>query len=52
MWELPSVDSEYLITGKIPPLECHRVNYPKPIVDHQKQQALFKQLYQQQKQRE
>jgi deoxyribodipyrimidine photo-lyase len=52
VWELRSVDSEYLITGKIPPLECHRVNYPKPIVDHQKQQALFKQLYQQQKQRE
>ena len=52
VWELRSVDSEYLITGKIPPLECHRVNYHKPIVDHQKQQALFKQLYQQQKQRE
>ncbi|MTJ13221.1 deoxyribodipyrimidine photolyase [Anabaena sp. UHCC 0187] len=47
--ELRSIDTEYLVTGKIPPLECHRVNYPKPIVDHQKQQALFKQIYQQQK---
>ncbi|MBD2444436.1 deoxyribodipyrimidine photo-lyase [Dolichospermum sp. FACHB-1091] len=47
--ELRSIDTGYLVTGKIPPLECHRVNYPKPIVDHQKQQALFKQLYQQQK---
>jgi deoxyribodipyrimidine photo-lyase len=47
--ELRSVDTEYLVTGKIPPLECHRVNYSKPIVDHQKQQALFKHLYQQQK---
>ena len=49
VWELRSVDPEYLVTGKIPPLECHRANYPNPIVDHQKQQALFKQLYQQQK---
>ncbi|MTJ09400.1 FAD-binding domain-containing protein [Anabaena sp. UHCC 0204] len=47
--ELRSVDTEYLVTGKIPPLECHGVGYPTPIVDHQKQQALFKQLYQQQK---
>jgi deoxyribodipyrimidine photo-lyase len=47
--ELRSIDTQYLVSGKIPPLECHRVNYPKPIVDHQKQQALFKQLYQGQK---
>ncbi|HLO87502.1 MAG TPA: deoxyribodipyrimidine photo-lyase, 8-HDF type [Nostocaceae cyanobacterium] len=47
--ELRSLDTEYLVTGKIPPLELHAVGYPKPIVDHQKQQNLFKQLYQQQK---
>jgi deoxyribodipyrimidine photo-lyase len=47
--ELRSLDTAYVVTGKIPPLEYHRVNYPKPIVDHQKQQALFKQIYQQQK---
>ena len=47
--ELRYVDTEYLVTGKIPPLECHGIGYPTPIVDHQKQQALFKQLYQQQK---
>jgi len=45
--ELRSVDTGYLVTGKIPPLYIG--NYPQPIVDHQKQQALFKQLYQQQK---
>ncbi|MBD1214159.1 MAG: deoxyribodipyrimidine photo-lyase [Dolichospermum circinale Clear-D4] len=47
--ELRSLDTAYVVTGKIPPLEYHRVSYPKPIVDHQKQQALFKQIYQQQK---
>ena len=45
--ELRSVDTGYLVTGKIPPLYIG--NYPQPIVDHQKQQALFKQIYQQQK---
>ena len=47
--ELSSIDTEYLITGKIPPLERHNCNYPEPIVDHQKQQQRFKYLYQQQK---
>lgn len=45
--ELKSVDTEYLISGKIPAWECHKVGYATPIVDHQKQQALFKQIYQQ-----
>jgi deoxyribodipyrimidine photo-lyase len=51
MWlpELSSIDTEYLVTGKITPLERHGVGYPEPIVDHKKQQQLFKQRYQQQK---
>ncbi|MDP5016264.1 MAG: deoxyribodipyrimidine photolyase, partial [Dolichospermum sp.] len=47
--ELRYVDSEYLVTGKIPPLDYYGTNYPQPIVDHKQQQALFKQIYQQQK---
>jgi deoxyribodipyrimidine photo-lyase len=47
--ELRSLDTEYLVSGKIPPLELHAVGYPAPIVDHKRQQALFKQIYQQQK---
>jgi len=43
--ELRSVDTEYLVTGKIPPLELHGLDYPQPIVNHQQQQNLFKQLY-------
>ncbi|MBD2388036.1 FAD-binding domain-containing protein [Cylindrospermum sp. FACHB-282] len=47
--ELRSVDTEYLVTGKIPPLELHAIGYPQPIVDHKIKQALFKEIYQQQK---
>jgi deoxyribodipyrimidine photo-lyase len=47
--ELRSVDTEYLVTGKISPLERHAVGYPEPIVDHKIQQQQFKNLYQQQK---
>lgn len=47
--ELRSVDTEALVTGKIPPEECDRCGYPNPIVDHNQQQRRFKQLYQQQK---
>ncbi len=43
--EIGSVDTEYLVTGKIPPLECHSCDYPQPIVDHKKQQQEFKRLY-------
>jgi deoxyribodipyrimidine photo-lyase len=46
---LRSVDTEYLITGKIPELERHACGYPAPIVDHNQQQRQFKELYQQQK---
>jgi deoxyribodipyrimidine photo-lyase len=48
--ELRSVDTEFLVTGEIPLEERDRCNYPHPIVDHKKQQSLFKQIYQQQKQ--
>jgi deoxyribodipyrimidine photo-lyase len=48
--ELRSVDTEFLVTGEIPAEERDRCNYPHPIVDHKKQQSLFKQIYQQQKQ--
>ena len=47
--ELRSVDTEYLVSGKIPPEECDRTGYPQPIVDHKVQQRKFKQLYKQQK---
>jgi deoxyribodipyrimidine photo-lyase len=45
--ELSSGETEYLVTGKIPPLECHNLGYPLPIVEHRKQQAKFKEMYQQ-----
>ncbi|AKG21143.1 FAD-binding domain-containing protein [Calothrix sp. 336/3] len=48
--ELRSVDTEYLVTGKILPCDRHAVAYPAPIVDHNQQQKLFKELYQKQKQ--
>ncbi|MBE9181837.1 deoxyribodipyrimidine photo-lyase [Oculatella sp. LEGE 06141] len=47
--ELRSIDTEMLVTGKIPQNERDRCGYPSPIVDHKKQQSRFKQLYQQQK---
>jgi deoxyribodipyrimidine photo-lyase len=47
--ELRSVDTEFLISGDIPPLERDRCGYPAPIVDHKIQQRQFKERYQQQK---
>ncbi|OKH11374.1 deoxyribodipyrimidine photolyase [Fischerella major NIES-592] len=47
--ELRSFDTEYLVTGKITPLERQAVGYPAPIVDHKLQQKMFKERYQQQK---
>jgi len=47
--ELRSVDTEYIVTGKIPPEELEAVDYPAPIVDHSVQQRKFKALYQEQK---
>ncbi|MGI0486998.1 FAD-binding domain-containing protein [Pantanalinema rosaneae CENA516] len=49
--ELSSLDTEALVTGKITPLDCHRCNYPTPIVDHNEQQRQFKARYQSQKER-
>ncbi|RUR73472.1 deoxyribodipyrimidine photo-lyase, 8-HDF type [Chlorogloeopsis fritschii PCC 9212] len=47
--ELRSIDTEYLVTGNITPLERQAVDYPAPIVEHKKQQKQFKEFYQQQK---
>lgn len=47
--EISSMDTEYLVTGKIPALERASYDYPQPIVDHKVQQRKFKALYKQQK---
>ena len=47
--ELRSVDTKYLVTGKIHQDEREAVDYPAPIVDHKKRQQIFKSLYQEQK---
>ncbi|MBD1922806.1 deoxyribodipyrimidine photo-lyase [Microcoleus sp. FACHB-831] len=47
--ELRSVDTKSLLTGNIPSDKRDRCGYPAPIVDHNKQQRLFKERYQQQK---
>jgi deoxyribodipyrimidine photo-lyase len=47
--ELRSVETQWLVTGKIPAAECDRSGYPTPIVDHKQQQAAFKAKYQAQK---
>jgi deoxyribodipyrimidine photo-lyase len=48
--ELRSLDTEVLISGKIPAFERDRCGYPAPIVDHKQQQSHFKMLYHQQTQ--
>jgi len=47
--ELRSVDTEFLISGEIPPAELDAFDYPAPIVNHQRQQREFKLRYQEQK---
>lgn len=47
--ELRSLETEALVTGKISSRERKYYGYPEPIVDHKKQQNIFKFLYQQQK---
>ncbi|HEY9761553.1 MAG TPA: FAD-binding domain-containing protein [Trichocoleus sp.] len=49
--EIRHLDTELLVTGKIPRGECDRAGYPTPIVDHKKQQAIFKDRYAAQKAR-
>lgn len=45
--ELRSLDTEQLVTGKIPPLDLQACDYPAPIVNHQEQQKMFKNIYKQ-----
>ncbi|MGM3305615.1 FAD-binding domain-containing protein [Anabaena sp. WFMT] len=47
--ELKSVETQFLISGNITPLERRSIGYPAPVVDHKKQQALFKEIYKEQK---
>ena len=47
--EISSLETEYLVTGKIPALELAGYDYPQPIVDHKLQQRKFKALYKEQK---
>lgn len=47
--ELRSLDTQYLVSGNITPLERQAVGYPEPIVEHKTQQRLFKERYKQQK---
>lgn len=47
--ELRSLDTEFLVTGNITPLERQAIGYPEPVVEHKIQQRLFKELYKQQK---
>lgn len=47
--ELRSVDTEFLISGDISAEEREALDYPMPIVDHKKQQRIFKERYQQQR---
>ncbi|QQE63980.1 deoxyribodipyrimidine photo-lyase [Leptolyngbya sp. BL0902] len=47
--ELKSLDTQVLVTGKIPAQVCRRIGYPVPIVDHKVQQAIFKDKYKAQK---
>ena len=43
--ELRSLDTKLILSGDILPLTRHQVGYPLPIVDHNVQQRLFKELY-------
>lgn len=47
--ELRHLETEWLVTGKIPPEECDRAGYPQPIVNHKERQATFKEKYKAQK---
>ncbi|MEM9804637.1 MAG: FAD-binding domain-containing protein [Cyanobacteria bacterium P01_D01_bin.56] len=47
--EIRQVDTGALVSGKLSPLDLEGTGYVLPVVDHKKQQALFKDLYRQQK---
>ncbi len=44
--EIRHLDTEELVTGKIPPENIEDCDYPSPIVDHKKRQREFKNIYQ------
>ncbi len=47
--EIRHMDTGPLVTGQIAPDECDRAGYPRPVVEHKKQQAIFKEKYKDQK---
>ncbi|MEO0826508.1 MAG: FAD-binding domain-containing protein [Cyanobacteria bacterium J06639_16] len=47
--ELRSLETAALVSGKIAPDDLNGCNYPAPIVDHKRQQTLFKDKYKAQK---
>lgn len=47
--EIRHVDTGALVSGKLSPLDLEGTGYSSPVVDHKKQQALFKELYKEQK---
>ncbi len=47
--EVSSLETEYLVTARIPEDERDSCGYPSPIVDHKLQQKEFKKRYQEQK---
>jgi deoxyribodipyrimidine photo-lyase len=47
--EVRHLDTEMLVTGKIPEGDRDACDYPQPIVDHKQRQALFKERYSAQK---
>lgn len=47
--EIRHVEPGALISGKLSPLDLEGTGYGLPVVDHKQQQALFKELYKQQK---
>ncbi|NEQ51298.1 MAG: deoxyribodipyrimidine photolyase [Leptolyngbya sp. SIO3F4] len=47
--EIRHMDTGALVSGKLSPLALEGSSYVSPIVDHKNQQALFKELYKQQK---
>ncbi|NEZ66295.1 deoxyribodipyrimidine photolyase [Leptolyngbyaceae cyanobacterium CCMR0082] len=47
--EIRHVDTGALVSGKLSPLDLEGTDYAAPIVDHKKQQAVFKERYKEQK---
>ncbi|MEM9264435.1 MAG: FAD-binding domain-containing protein [Cyanobacteria bacterium P01_F01_bin.13] len=47
--EIRHVDTAALVSGKLSPLDLEGTGYVAPVVDHKKQQAIFKERYKDQK---